>query len=84
MYKHILRHNNMLYVHSITMIYHYLIILLFWVRVNPGPDTVAEPTLTHRGGADPDTPSRCYPQKYWAVTIPVVTWRCQQRETGKP
>ena len=28
-----------------------LISLLFWVRVNPNPDTVAELTLTCRGGA---------------------------------
>ena len=52
----------MLYVHSITMIYHYLIILLFWVRVNPSSETVVEPSPAHGGAANPDTSSRRYPQ----------------------
>ena len=39
-----------------------LISLLFWVRVNPNPETVAEPTLICRSGADPTRQAAAIPK----------------------
>ena len=53
-----------------------LISLLFWVRVNPNPDTMAELTLTCRGGADPTRQAAAtvlvlqYPQDFPARPAP--------------
>ena len=41
-----------------------LISLLFWVRVNPNPDTVAELTLTCRGSADPTRQAAAIPKTF--------------------
>ena len=40
----------------------FLIILLFWVRIDANTDAVTEPTPTRRGGADSGTPRHRYPR----------------------